>query len=395
MRIVHTSDWHLGARLGNQDRTDDQFARLEELCGHIDREEPDLLVVAGDVFDEHRANSLARIVGRLARVLKPRIETGLTAVFIAGNHDREHVFPLLRGLQELVAPEHQRHVIFTERPAIIPVTGRSGDTAQLILVPFPTPMRYDLADERWPSPEHKRQGLAAAVRARLGELERDALVEGKGVPTVLVGHLLIRGVTDGLYYLTEAQDVPIEAGDIPAYAYVALGHVHKSQAVGSETMRYCGSLERMDRGEAHHDKVALLVEVSKSGLQHVRPLPLSATPFARVEASSREEIERAAARLPERERTLVSLVLSLQRGQGIGELQECARGVFPRLYGPPEIRWLGEEPSASADSGIQVDRLDVAGTVRAYLQGVLKGQSDADVLLRLAEELLTETGASS
>ena len=52
MRIIHTSDWHLGARLGSQNRLDDQFARLRELCDYIDREEADLLLVAGDVFDE-------------------------------------------------------------------------------------------------------------------------------------------------------------------------------------------------------------------------------------------------------------------------------------------------------------------------------------------------------
>lgn len=392
MRILHTSDWHLGARLGNQDRTDDQFARLEELGVHIDREEPDVLLVAGDVFDEHRADNLARIIGRLARLLKPRIEAGLTAVFVAGNHDREHVFPLLRGLQELVAPGDERRVIFTERPGLIPVTGRSGDKIQLVLVPYPTPMRYDLADQHWPSPEHKRQGLAAAVRARLRELERDVRLEGKGIPPVLAGHLLIRGVTDGLCYLSEAQDVPIEAGDLPSYAYVALGHIHKAQEIGSSAIRYCGSIERMDRGEAANDNGALLVEVTRSGLQDVRPLPLRATPIARVEASSSSELEAAAASMQERERTLVSLVLSLQRGQATGELQELARRLFPRIYGHPEVHWIGEEPRLAADLSLSVDRHNVPATVRAYLAKALEGDPDSDALLQLAEQLLADTG---
>src|SRR5436309_1449035 len=146
MRILHTSDWHLGARLGNQDRLKDQPERLQELCDYIDREEVDLLLVAGDVFDEHRAESLAAIINRLARLLTPRIEAGLSCVFIAGNHDREHVFPFLRGLQDLVSSKGQRRVIFTERPDFVPVSSRNGETINLLLLPYPTPTRYNLAD---------------------------------------------------------------------------------------------------------------------------------------------------------------------------------------------------------------------------------------------------------
>jgi exonuclease SbcD len=122
MRLLHTGDWHLGARLGNQDRLPDQFGRLEEVCRYLDEKEVDVLLVAGDVFDEHRSEALARIIARLARLLRPRIEAGMWAVFIAGNHDREHVFPLIQGLQDLVGADGSPRVIFAERPA--PAAGR-------------------------------------------------------------------------------------------------------------------------------------------------------------------------------------------------------------------------------------------------------------------------------
>ena len=69
MRFLHTGDWHLGARLGNQDRLPDQLGRLEEVCRYLDEREVDVLLVAGDVFDEHRSEALARVVRRLARLL--------------------------------------------------------------------------------------------------------------------------------------------------------------------------------------------------------------------------------------------------------------------------------------------------------------------------------------
>jgi len=387
MRLLHTSDWHLGARLGNQDRLPDQFSRLEEICRYLEEREVDVLLVAGDVFDEHRSEALARIIARLARLLKPRIEAGLWAVFIAGNHDREYVFPLIRGLQELVTAESSSRVVFAERPALVPVTARSGEQVQLMLLPYPTSTRYDLPDPPkagWPSPDAKRQALAEALRERIEELAQQARLT-TGVPVVLCGHFLVRGVREGFYQLSEQEDVPVEPGDLPAYAYVALGHIHKPQTVGAPYIRYCGSLERMDRGEADDRKMVLLADVGRSGLRDLVELPLNATPFAHVSAASEDDLERAARELSEPERTLVSLSLDLSPDEPVGPLLARARALFPRLWAPPDIRLL---EAAARPAPPTIDRRDVAGTVRSYLQEALAEDPDRDELLRLAEELL-------
>jgi exonuclease SbcD len=387
MRLLHTGDWHLGARLGNQDRLPDQFERLEEVCRYLDEREVDVLLVAGDVFDEHRSESLARIIARLARLLRPRIEAGMWALFIAGNHDREYVFPLIRGLQELVSVEGSPRVVFAERPALWRVTARSGEAVQLMLLPYPTPTRYDLPDPPragWPSPDAKRQALAEALRERIGELAREARLT-RGVPVVLCGHFLVRGVREGFYQLSEQEDVPVEPADLPSYAYIALGHIHKSQTVGAPHIRYCGSLERMDRGEADDRKVVLLADVGREGLRHLAELPLNATPFAHVSAASEDDLERAANELLEPERTLVSLSLDLSPDEPVGPLLARARALFPRLWAPPEIRLL---ETARPPAPPAIDRRDVATTVRSYLREALADDADRDELLRLAEELL-------
>ncbi len=388
MRLLHTGDWHLGARLGNQDRLPDQFQRLEEICRYLDEREVDVLLVAGDVFDEHRSEPLARIISRLARLLKPRVEAGMWAVFIAGNHDREHVFPLIRGLQELVAGEGRPRVVFAERPDLVPVTGKSGEQVQLMLLPYPTPTRYGLADQRWPSPDAKRQALAQVLREEIGELSRGARSTA-GVPVVLCGHFLVRGVREGLYQLSEQEDVPVEPTDLPSYAYIALGHIHKPQAVGAPHIRYCGSLERMDRGEKDDQKTAVLAEVGREGLRDLEDLPLDATPFAHVEAATEDDLERAANELPEPQRTLVSLSLNLSPDDPAGPLLARARALFPRLWAPPEIQLL---ETAAPPMAATIDRRDVAGTVRSYLREALAEDSDREELLRLAEELLGDLG---
>jgi len=395
MRLLHTSDWHLGARLGNQDRLPDQFARLEEICRYLDEKKVEVLLVAGDVFDEHRSEALARIIARLARLLKPRIEAGMWVVFIAGNHDREYVFPLIRGLQELVSADGSGRVVFADKPALVPVTACSGEQVQLMLLPYPTSTRYELPDPAkagWPSPDAKRQALADALRERIGELAQEAR-SSPGVPVVLCGHFLVRGVRQGLYQLSEEEDVPVEAGDLPSYAYIALGHIHQPQMVGAPHIRYCGSLERMDRGERDDHKLVLLADVGREGLRDLAELPLDATPFAHVTAASEEDLERASGELREPERTLVSLSLDLSHDQPVGPLLARARSLFPRLWAPPDIRLLG--PVAASPAAPPIDRRDVAGTVRSYLREALAEDPDRDELLRLAEELLAEPAGTA
>ncbi len=88
---------------------------------------------------------------------------------------------------------------------------------------------------------------------------------------MLAAHLHVRGAELGApskYVLTERDDVQFDFADLnPGWAYIALGHVHKPQALkGQANVRYCGSLDRLDFGETHNDHGVLFVEVGKTGL---------------------------------------------------------------------------------------------------------------------------------
>lgn len=394
IRLLHTSDWHLGDRLGTEDRLPDQLARLEEICAVIDREAVDLLLVAGDVFDESRAEPLARVVHQLARLLKPRIEAGLTTVFIAGNHDREYVFPLLSGLQDLIAPESAGRVIFADKPRLAEVRSKGNEQVSLLLLPYPSAHRYDLADQSWASPDAKREALASAVRDRIRELGQRARDAARGQQIVLCGHFLVRGVTSGLgrYRLTEQEDVPVEPSDLPTYAYIALGHIHKPQVLGAPHIRYSGSIERMDKGEEGDQKQVLLVDVAKTGLQDIREVALDATPFATVSATSEADLQAVANGMQDRVRALVSLRLTLRRDQSLRTLQAYARELFPRIYAPTDVEYVDRPPAAPP--GQLHDRQDVPTTVRRYLEQKLAQDPDAPELKRLAEELLATLEAA-
>jgi exonuclease SbcD len=389
VKILHTSDWHLGARIGRVDRADDAFARITELTEVIDTEQVDLLLVAGDIFDETRTLPLGGLVRRLASLLAPRIADGLRAVFLAGNHDREPVFALLQAANDLFGPGTADQVMFVQRPELLQVPSRDGTEAvALACVPYPTHFRYDLETRGWPSRDARNRELADAVRTRIADLAEDAATRLAGLPMVMAGHLLIRNAKTGrgAYCLTEAEDVPIERGDLPAWDYIALGHIHKPQDMGHPNIRYSGSIERMDLGEADDTKSTVIVEVNERGSARHRIVPLDATPFASIQATSEADLLARRAQLADPGRTLVSLTLVIDGTESVTGLVARAHELFPRLYREPEISRTITLGNGTNISGF--DRSDVTATVRSYLQQQLTGDPDAEQVLALADELL-------
>jgi exonuclease SbcD len=392
LRIAHTADWHLGDKLGNQDRLGDQFERLDEILAHCDEQSVDVLLVCGDVLDEHRADPLSRIFAGLATRLRPRVENGLRCVFLAGNHDREHVFPLMRGVQEMLGSANSGGggVDFVSSPGMFAVQGRDGTEVTLLVLPFPTTTRYGLAGERYPAADAKRAALAQAVRERLKELGEQAAAEHPERPIVVAAHVLVRGVAarTGVRELSEAEDVVIERGDLPTFSYIALGHVHQPQALDN-AVRYCGSIERMDLGEANDDKGIVLVDVSQDGAIHVAELSLNATPFASIEATCVEELLAEAEAIAEPERTLVRLTLRVVPDDDLGALLAVAHQHFPRLYQHPEIVRLDEPLPYAIDAVF--DPRAVSATVHGYLDEQVPEQDpDRPALIALVDQLLTE-----
>lgn len=380
MRLLHTSDWHLGRRLGSQSRLDDQFARIVEIAAYVESQEVDLLLVAGDVFDELGMSGLSTIVQRLAGALRRPLELGVQVVFVAGNHDRGQVFALLQNLKALVAPERSSQVHFVDEPKVMSLQLRTGQAIELVLLPYPTAYRYDLDPSEWSSLEEKHRRLAETVRLHLRNLTGQLVA---GVPAVLCGHLLLAGVRGG-YCVTEHEEVPIHLP--PGFAYVALGHIHRPQIVGEDpNVRYSGSLERMDQGEAFEQKSVVLVDISAGGPVIAHTLPLQARALARVVAGTREELKAKRDELADPDETLVFVRLNLRRDRSLRELLAAAHEFFPRMYGH-DVEYVDEDIEPAPTPGFI--RSDPRETVRAYLSEILKDDPELDDLLALVSDLL-------
>jgi DNA repair exonuclease SbcCD nuclease subunit len=263
------------------------------------------------------------------------------------------------------------------------------EAVNLLLLPFPTQDRYALQALDVADGALRRRQLADAVRRSIRELSES--VRGSADPTVVAGHFLIRGFGRDGHELSEADDVPLEAGDLPAFAYVALGHIHQAMRLSTPSIRYSGSIERMDFGEAGEEKSAVLVEVGGGGggglAREPELLPLRATRLVRVEAeASPEALAAGAAARGDLSDAIVALRLRVQPGQSTLAAQVEARRLFPRLCQPIDLEMAAAAPSAEVVA--RYDRRDVAGTVRRFLAAELEGDADREELLAMAERLL-------
>ena len=269
LKLLHTSDWHIGRTLYGRKRYEEFEAFLTWLAETIEQNEIDALLVAGDVFDtsapSNRAQELYyRFLCRVAASSCRHI------VVVAGNHDSPSFLnapkELLKALDVHVvgsstaSPEDEVLVLRNER-----------DAPELIVCAVPYLRDRDIrVAEAGESVEDKERKLIDGIRthyaavAALAEQKREEL--GADIPIVGTGHLFTAGGQtvdgDGVRELYVGSLAHVTAGIFPAcFNYLALGHLHVPQKVnGSETIRYSGSPLPMGFGEAKQQKSVCQVE---------------------------------------------------------------------------------------------------------------------------------------
>ena len=269
MKVLHTSDWHIGRTLYGRKRYEEFGAFLTWLADSIQQNEIDALLVAGDIFDtsapSNRAQELYyRFLCRVAASCCRHV------VVVAGNHDSPS---FLNAPKELLKALDV-HVVgsSTESPEDeVLVLRNDQDTPELIVCAVPYLRDRDIrVAEAGESVEDKERKLIDGIRthyatvAALAEQKREEL--GANIPIVGTGHLFTAGGQtvdgDGVRELYVGSLAHVTAGIFPAcFNYLALGHLHIPQEVnGSKTIRYSGSPLPMGFGEAKQQKSVCQVE---------------------------------------------------------------------------------------------------------------------------------------
>ncbi|MGN9892609.1 exonuclease SbcCD subunit D [Micromonospora sp. L31] len=277
MKILHTSDWHVGKVLKGQSRADEHKQVLAGVIEIARDERPDLVIVAGDLYDTAAPSPEAtRLVTRALTALR---RTGADVVAIGGNHDNGQALDALRPWAEAAGITLRGGV--RENPAehVIEGTTRDGERWQLAALPFLS-QRYAVR-----AVEMYELTAAEATQTYADHLGRvlARLTEGFTEPDrvhLVTAHVTVVGATTGggerdahtvLGYAVPATVFPGNAH------YVALGHLHRSQRViGPCPIRYSGSPLAVDFGEQENVPSVTLVEVTAQTAAKVREVPVPA-----------------------------------------------------------------------------------------------------------------------
>lgn len=277
MKILHTSDWHLGARLGRHHRLPDHAAALKGLLSLAEEIKPDLVLHTGDVFDAFRPPYEAMQLGVSALTRLAKIAP---TVVICGNHDSPQ---LLKIIHHLAGMTDERQLFMQTSPGILTVPGL--DDVVVACVPFiPLTAIADLAADDLSQFEGT---YADGIRNLNDRLLDDASKQAgtRGV-TLYAAHLHVHGARPGKSErrITVGEDYATHVEGLHRAMYAALGHIHDPQLLpgGTATGRYAGSLIPIDFGEAVQQKQALVVTIMDGDVtvdEHPLPAGRSLTGF--------------------------------------------------------------------------------------------------------------------
>ena len=296
MRLIHTSDWHLGQHFYTKSRSAEHQAFLRWLIEQASAHQVDAIIVAGDVFDTGSPPSYAReLYNRFVVELQ---STGCQLVVLGGNHDSVATLNESRALLACLNTQVIASSAGDLQHQVLQLKQRDGSVgAILCAVPYlrPRDIQTSLAGQ---SAAEKQNALQQAIAAHYQSLydlavaERDAL--GGNLPIIATGHLTTIGAStsDSVrdIYIGSLDAFPASA--FPPADYIALGHIHRPQRVtSSEHIRYSGSPIPLSFDELGSEKSICLVDFSGAALEKVTLLPVPQFQPMQLIKGSIEQIE--------------------------------------------------------------------------------------------------------
>lgn len=304
MRFIHTADWHIGQTLAGYDRAGEHDAVLAELVAHTARLQPDAFLIAGDVFDHQNPSGASLRIFYETLVALRRAAPKMTIVVTAGNHDAAGRLESARALFatmdiHVVGNVRRMKDGVDARGHLVTLHDAGGKpTANVLAVSYPTAAclppfaSLEIVDGQSP--------IVEATRRLYRELADATGAISAGLPLIVMGHLHVAGGTE-----SEGAERRILVGGqhavgtdvFPPAAYVALGHLHKSQTLGANrNVRYSGSLLPLSAAELaySHGYTVVTLENGALSFEHVplaRPVRFERIPargdlrFADLDAS--------------------------------------------------------------------------------------------------------------
>ena len=278
MKLMHLSDLHLGKRLNEFSLLEDQSFILQQLVELVRSEQPDCVLLAGDIYDKpvppaEAVTLFDDFLNKLAQLT--------TVCVTSGNHDSAE--RLAFGAQLMREGGVHFCGLYTGEPQCVTLQDAYG-SVHIYLLPFlkPAHVRHCLPPEEAEQVTTYHEGLRCAVeRLHINAAERN----------VLVAHQFVTGAqTAGSEAVNVGGVDNIGAEVFAAFDYTALGHIHRAQNVGSERVRYSGTPLKYSFAEWQQEKSVTLVELGEKGSVSVTALPLAPLRDLRKLRGSYEEL---------------------------------------------------------------------------------------------------------
>ncbi len=260
MKLIHLSDLHIGKRLHELSLLEDQAYILDRIVEITRQEQPDAVVIAGDLYD--KSTPTAEAVRLCDDFLCRLASTGCTLCIISGNHDSAERVAfggrLMQARGVYISP------VFDGSVQTVTLSDEHGE-AVIYLLPFIKPVHCRMA-----FPEADIETYDDALRAAIESMNVDPARRN-----VLVTHQFVTGSrrSDSEQISVGGSD-NVDAGLFAPFDYVALGHLHIPQNVGSERIRYCGSPLKYSFSEASEKKSVTVAELGAKGQLTLREIPL-------------------------------------------------------------------------------------------------------------------------
>jgi exonuclease SbcD len=331
MRLLHTSDWHLGRSFHGTPLLDVQVSALDAMVEMVRSERVDVVVVAGDLYDRQIPPSDAVTV--LSDGLARLRDAGATVVGITGNHDSA---PRLRFGDRILA-QAGVHLCGDVRAAGQPVVVPAADGGpDLCIYPIPY-LEPEIARHHLDCAEDRTH--AAVLRVALDRARADLATRGP-VRSVAVAHAFAAGGTpcDSERLLRVGGADRVSLGCFDGFDYVALGHLHGRQSFADGRMRYSGSPLAYSFSERGHTKGVWLVDVPAAGDLRVQGVDLPVPrPLATVRGTLQELLTSRRFDSAEQSWVQATLTDTVLPREAMARLRERFRYAACLLHEPPAV----------------------------------------------------------
>ena len=334
MKFFHLSELHIGLKLMNRDLREDQVYILHQIARLAQREQPDAVVIAGDIYDKAVPSAEAvEIFDAFVTELREAVPNAVI-MMISGNHDsapRVNVFRNVLSRQNIhmIGIPPQSPDSYIEKVTLSDTHG----PVNFYLLPFVKPSMVKAivgTDESGNNRSYQDTLHALIHREHVEQKERNVLVSHQFYLPVGADPERVQRMDSEI--CTVGNIDAVCADILEVFDYAALGHIHKPMKVGSAYHRYCGTPLACSVSEAGQEKGVILVELGEKGTIHTQVLPLVPLRQVRIVRGLLQEV------LQQGCSDYVSVILTDTVDLDVLDMQDRIRAAFPYLL---EIRREG------------------------------------------------------